>query len=307
MPNPRTSLNGLIFACMAASGDAELEALILASSIRTFAEEFSESPVWVLIPENESDISDATREKLISLKVRLVPFKISQDISEFPLAGKVFASATAESLASGRRELLVWMDSDSIIISNPKELLLRDGKNLGCRPVDHTLIGSSYDEPKDAFWESIYRNCSVRDDDLFPMTATVDENRIRPYFNAGFLVVRPERGLLRLWCDNFIRLYRRPCFEETYRKSHLHFIFFHQAILAGSILSSLVREEIQVLSHRINYPLQMHAAYPADHRPEHVNDLVTCRYDVLFKDPNWKRTISIKDPLKSWLEQLGIS
>jgi hypothetical protein len=135
------------------------------------------------------------------------------------------------------------------------------------------------------------------------MTATVDENRIRPYFNAGFLVVRPERGLLQLWRDSFFGLYDRPCFEEIFRKSDLHLIFFHQAILAGSVLSSMAREQIQILSHLINYPMHMHAAYPADRRPGQMNDLITCRYDILFQDPSWMRVISINDPLKSWLDE----
>jgi hypothetical protein len=298
----------LIFAFMAASGSSELEALILAGSIRAFAGEFSDNPIWALLPETKEKLSEVIRGKLISLNARLIPFRIDQAASEFPFARKVFASAAAESLAHGQTDFLVWMDSDSIVVGDPKKLLLRDGKNLGCRPVDHTLIGSPYDKPIDSFWELVYRNCSVLEGRVFPMTATVDENRIRPYFNAGLLVVRPERGLLQLWRDYFHSLYHETCFEEFYQQNALYRIFFHQAVLAGTVLSSMDRQEIQELSHLINYPLHMHAEYPADRRPEYMNELITCRYDVFFEDPNWREIFPVKEPLKSWLtEQLRIT
>ena len=140
-------------------------------------------------------------------------------MSEFPFAVKVFAAAAAESLARGQADYLAWMDSDSIVVSEPKALLLSDGKDLGYRPVDHTLIGSPYDAPIDRFWESIYRHCGVPESRgfPFPMVTSVDERRIRPYFNAGLLVVRPERGLLQSWRERFHRLYGEACFEGRCR------------------------------------------------------------------------------------------
>jgi len=293
-------MKNLIFAFLAASGSSELQAWILAGSIRAFAGEFSDSPVWALLPEGEKSISEASRAKLASLNARLVPFGIDRSALGFPFAGKVYASAAAEALAHGQTDLLVWMDSDSIVISDPKKLLLQEGKNLGYRPVDHTLIGSPYNEPIDSFWELIYRCCNVPEGRLFPMTATVDENVIRPYFNAGMLVVRPERGLLRSWCDNF-GLWRESCFEQFYRGSVLYRIFLHQAALAGTILASMGRQEMQELSYLINYPLHMHAQYPAGRRPKYMNELITCRYDVFFEDPNWREVFPVKEPLKSWL------
>ena len=292
---------GLIFAFMAAPGRSESQALVLADSVRTFAGEFSNSPIWILIPETEESISEKTREELASLNARLVPFGIDPAAREFPFAAKVFASAAAESLARGQTDLLVWMDSGSIVINAPKGLLLENGKNLGYRPVDHTLIGSPYDEPIDSFWELIYRKCHVPQDRLFPMTAVVDENRIRPYFNAGLLVVRPERGLLQLWRDNFDRLYREACFEELYQREVLYKIFIHQAVLAGTILASTGQQELQELGHLINYPLHMHAEYPAGRRPAYMDELVTCRYEAFFQKPDWRKTIAIKEPLKGWL------
>jgi hypothetical protein len=131
MPNPSTPTGRLVFACMAASGRSEIETLTLAGSIRAFAEEFSNNPIWVLIPETADRISEAIRERLLSLDARLIPFEIDQAALEFPFAAKVYAAAAAEPLARGQTDFLAWMDSDSIVIRSPRQLLLQEGKNLG--------------------------------------------------------------------------------------------------------------------------------------------------------------------------------
>ncbi len=294
-------MNRLIFAFMAATGRSAAQALILTRSIRAFAGEFSDNPIWVLTPQSEDRLSREAREKLVSLDARVTAFRIDQSAWRFPFAGKVIAAAAAESLAWGQADFLAWMDSRSIVINQPDGLLLGDGKSLGYRPVDHTLIGSPYGSPVDPFWASIYRRCGVPEGRLFPMTTSVDEQSIRPYFNAGLLVVRPGGGLLQQWRDSFSRLYRQSCYKEYYERDVLYQIFIHQAVLAGAILSALGRQELQQLSHLINYPLHMHAQYPAERRPNCMNDLISCRYEAFFDDPGWSEALEVEEPLKGWL------
>ncbi|MCK4897861.1 MAG: hypothetical protein KAS38_03755, partial [Anaerolineales bacterium] len=182
----------IIFACIGAPGKKEIQALNLVRSIRTFAGGLSMSPIWILIPDGLGEFSIEGQAEFSNLNATMISFHIEESILNFPFAAKVFASASAESTAEGRTALLSWMDTDSIVIQEPVELLLQPEKQLGYRPVDHTLIGSTYVEPIDSFWEMIYNDCHVERDRIFPMTASADENVIRPYFNAGMLVVRPE-------------------------------------------------------------------------------------------------------------------
>ena len=195
------------------------------------------SPIWILIPDGLGEFSIEGQAEFSSLNATMISFHIEESTLNFPFAAKVFASASAESSAEGRTALLAWMDTDSIVIQEPVELLLQSEKQLGYRPVDHTLIGSTYAEPIDSFWEMIYNDCHVERDRIFPMTASADENVIRPYFNAGMLVVRPEVGLMQAWRDNFKRIYKTPHYEDFYQQNVLYEIFIHQAILAGTVLS----------------------------------------------------------------------
>ena len=291
----------IIFACMTSPGERAKEALLLARSIRTYAGCLASKPIWVLIPETEDKLAPQFEADFDSINVRLIPFALSEEARAFPFAAKTFAAASAEALAEDKTAILVWMDRDSVVLQEPLALRLPQGKVLGYRPVDHTLIGSPYDSPVDEFWDLVYKLCDVPAEKLFPMIASVDQKRIRPYFNAGMLVVRPERKLLRSWGENFARYYLAASFEPFYNQDILYRIFIHQAILAGTILSRSDQGELHQLPHLINYPLHMHSSYPADRRPARMNDLVTCRCDTFFYDPSLEADVAIDEPLKSWL------
>jgi hypothetical protein len=292
----------LIFAASAATRRSGQEAIILAQSIRTFAGRFADCPVWVLIPDSKHGIEVKNQRQLLELESQVIAFPIEERVLDFPLASKVVAAAAAEQLADGEGEILAWMDVDSLVIDEPDLMVLDQGTKLGYRPVDHTLIGSRYDEPVDPFWNLIYRFCRVSEDRLFPMTTTVDQVVIRPYFNAGLLVTRPELGLLRRWRDSFLDFYREPVWDKFFEESVLYRIFLHQAILAGVILTTVDHDEIIELSSRLNYPLHMHLQYPPSARAKSVDDLVSCRYDILLKDPEWQSKIPVGERFYRWLE-----
>lgn len=296
-------MHSLIFAFLYPE-QAPWQATILAGSIRRFGGALAASPVWTLVPDlaavdSPADLS--TNTDLHSLDVRPIPFPIDAPALAFPLAAKVYAAAAAEAAATDQAGCLVWMDVDSIVVNEPKALLLEDNSVLGYRPVDHTLIGSLYDDPIDGFWRLIYEACDISEEDVFPMKSSVDEKWLRPYFNAGMLVARPGGGLLQRWRDNFDRLYRQPVFDPFYGQNILCKIFMHQAVLAGTVLALTNKASLQELPYLVNYPLHMHGDYPGHRRPERLNDVITCRYDTFFDDPAWESAIPIDEPLKSWL------
>ncbi len=193
----------------------------------------------------------------------------------------MYAAAEAEERAGARSSLLVWMGEDTLIVQSPTAFLLSDNASLGCRPVHHSRVGSVYDRPPDDFWSLIYRHCGVSQEHIFPMETCTRDNVIRPYFNAGLLVVRPERRLLAAWRERFEVLYRHPDFEPFYQRDAAYRIFMHQAVLAGTALNALREEELLVLPETCNYPLHLHGEYPQEYRPATLDGLMTCRYEVL--------------------------
>lgn len=285
------------------SKSSETNVLLLAESIRAFAGSLSQAPIWCFTPESEKQLSTTVKEKLLAQNVTLISFEIDYEILRFPFAGEVLATALAESKACGQTNFLAWLDANTIVLQEPKDFLLQDDINLGFRPVHHTLVGSRYDEPLDAFWTLIYHYCNVPEDRIFPMTTHVDETRIRPYFNAGLLVTRPEKHLLGAWRDTFFKVYQEPSLHEFYQQDERYKVFIHQAVLSGVILSTLATDEIKELPPKYNYPLHLHAQDVTDHRPSCLEELVTFRHEGFYRDPGWIKKMPAKEPLKEWIAE----
>ena len=298
-------MKDLIFAFMLGTGESEKDALRLARSIRTFGGAFCFNPIWMFSHKEEQDLTEGTRQALFSIGARLITIDIDLELAKFPFYSYVSMAGIAESMAQGNARFLVLMATDTLILQTPSIFLLPAGKSLGACPVHLKLLGSGRDEPIADFWKLIYRECQVNTENIFAFQSTVDDELIRAYFNAGLLVVRPERGLLRGWQANFERVYRLPEFEMFYQQSELYSIFMHQAVLAGSILSALGEEDFQQFSLDVNYPLHLHERVAADRRPKDLNQLVTCRYedyDEFLGSENLDKLIGVDASLKQWLQ-----
>lgn len=282
---------------------SEINALLLVESIRTFAGSLSRAPIWLFTPEYGEQLSEVVIKRLLALNVALEPFEVDAEVVQFPFTGDVYAAALAESMARGRTALLAWLNSNTIVLQEPEDLLLQEGKSLGYRPVHHINIGSRYDKPLDHFWARIYSRCKVPEDRVFPMKTHVDGLIVRPYFNAGFHVTRPEGNLLREWRDVFLKVYKEPDFQELYQRDELYKIFIHQAVFSGVILSTLATDEIQELPSRYNYPLHLHSEDVTEYRPSSMEELITIRHEGFYKDPEWIKKMPAKEPLKKWITE----
>ncbi|NIO37872.1 hypothetical protein GTO27_09240 [Candidatus Bathyarchaeota archaeon] len=297
-------LDRLIFASSLLPDKAsERRFLLLVESIRSFAESLSQAPIWCFTLGDERDLSETARDRLSALNTTFIHFETETEIPRFPFMWKALLSAQAESIAQGKTDVIVWLDTDTIVLQEPKRFLLQDGKSLGCRPVHHTIIGSRYDDPLNLFWTQIYRYCRVPENRIFPMTPHVEGNRIRPYFNAGLLAVRPEKRLLQVWRDNFLEIYKATEFQELYEEDKRYTVFMHQAVLAGTILSALQTNEIEELPPTYNYPLHLYWEDITDHRPSTLEELITFRYEDFFESLEWREKIPAKEQFKQWIAE----
>jgi hypothetical protein len=191
----------------------------------------------------------------------------------------VYAAAIAEADACGRTQILAWLDTDTIIWREPDLFLLESSINLGYRPVMHRLIGSLWEAEPDPFWSRVYMQLGVTEKDLFPMETAVEHARIRPYVNAGLLVVRPQAGLLRRWPEAFERLFGDPVLIEMCRMDSYKHLFLHQAALAGVALRAIGRDGMRDLPEQVNYSLNLHVRDGRRVTEHDLETMVTMRYD----------------------------
>jgi hypothetical protein len=253
----------MAFACLAGSEAEARHALLLAQSLRAFGGGLARSPVMALLPLGGA-LPPELEAEMRAARISPVPFALPAALDDVPLAQRAAGAAQAEAAVQQTASLLVWLDSDTLILREPVGLKIPAEARIGCRPVDLRLIGSPWDEAPDALWQAIYAGCGVDGARLFPVWPTVDGQPIRAYFNAGCLVVRPEVRLLRRWLAGILSLAGAEPFRSLSGRERL---FFHQAVLAGTLLATLEREEIAELPPSVNYPLHLHDRVPDDRRP----------------------------------------
>ena len=295
------TMNQIIFA-FASDGTAP-ETFILVESIRKFAGVFSDSPIWMMTTKSEEEIPIKFRSQLKMFNVEIIKVDLDAEDLKFPFTSFVSSAAKAESLAKKQTEFLVWLGSNSLIINEPQEFILKDKVKLGCRPVHHTLIGSLYYQPIDKFWELIYKRCKVPEDRIFPMQTHVDGNILRPYFNSGFLIVRPENGFLGTWWQRYRKMYNNPDFKVFYEKDDLYLIFVHQAVLSAEILTNFEKDELEILPFSYCYPINLFEESLPEFKPKSTEELVTARYylEKLLTQEGFEK-IPFHEPLKRWLK-----
>jgi hypothetical protein len=136
------------------------------------------------------------------------------------------------------------------------------------------------------------------------MVTPADQETIRAYFNAGLLVVRPERGILRKWAESFQLLYNDSALVEMCDTDVTEKIFLHQTALVGAVLNNLKRPEMTELPERYNYPIFFEQQYDAAREFGSIEDVVTLRYDVYFRnpDPEWHRKLKGPSDRVTWLK-----
>lgn len=271
-----------MFAFMPAYGEDERQVLYLVNSIRMNAGSFASAPVLAAFPQDKP-LSSRAEQILSDLNAEIIPFHLPKRYRSFPYAAKVYAAAAAESAVSNGR--LVWMDSDTMVLSPPDEITSpKTSKTCLCR-VHLKNISSPADGPPHPFWQAIYDFCKVPADRLMPLQTIMDSVEIYPQFNAGLLSLSAEKGLLSCWLENFLSLEQSSLFEPYFTQNYLYRIYFHQAVLAGTILSLCSVDEIDLLPDRYNFPIFLHQKYPV--KPASV---ITCRYGSLdfFERVGWQ-------------------
>lgn len=299
------SFNGyrrIVFTAALSPGSRGTSALLLAESIRAFAGRLSESPIWLFVTPNADSLLYDVEDRLLALDTELIPFKVDREASKFFFLPEVVAAAEAEAKAEGLADTLVWLGTNTMVLREPVDFNLPGVKSIGYRPVHITNVGSRIDTPLDAFWSLIYHRCGVPSNHIFPMKTHVDGNTVRPYFNAGHLAVRAERGLMRKWRDAFISLYKFPEFERFYAEGKYR-IFMHQAVLSGVILANFHPDELLELPPTYNYPIHLHEEDVTRRRPSCIEELVTVRHEGFYDELDWEKKMPAGETLKKWMRE----
>ncbi|HLL76604.1 MAG TPA: hypothetical protein VK421_15225 [Pyrinomonadaceae bacterium] len=296
-------------------GALEAQTLLLFDSIRRYAGRFSGCQLYALSPRPGNPISAGGRRRLDELGAEYVDEPLNTECPEYGTANRVAAGAHVE--GTRRHEILVILDSDTLFLREPSELLLAPGVDVAVRPVDVKGISSTGPaDPCDLYWRELCRRGGA-DYGRLPWTDSfVDRRRIKAHYNGGLVAVRGGLGILTRCAQIFFESVRRGLRPNSDRGSFragagwvqpaaANMWGSGQAALAVAIWNTTSR--VRELPPTYNYPLHQHDGVDRALARKVFPRLVHVHYhwlfapDALASNPLFGRRGPLSAAQKDWL------
>jgi hypothetical protein len=275
--------------CTEGGGQLEKESLLMVESFRKFAGSFQNSQIYSFQVRENSDVSQETIDKLAAMDVKHQKVVLNTKYPNYPLANKPLLCAYAEQMIDA--DILVFLDSDLVFFSEPKEFLLPAEYDVGIRPEHHKMIGSEgSSDPNEEYWIRLYGIAGVKNIDRF-VTTTVDQQKIRAFWNSGVVAVRRKLGIFTAWKNTIEQL-----LEEGTGINQENW-YYEQSALSATICA--MTDKVFNFSVGYNYPVHSHNSMPATERLSQFEEMV-CIHDHLFRprkeqyrERTWVKTLKM--------------
>jgi hypothetical protein len=271
-------------------GALEVQTLRLFESLRRFGGRLSHCPAYAVAPRPGPRIDGDARNALHELGVHYIEGHFNRDCAEYGSANRVAAAAHVE--ANFAHEILVVLDSDTVFLREPTELLLHDDVDAAVRPTDLKGICTEGEpDPCDLYWQKL---CSLAGIDYasIPWTCTtVDGVRIKASYNGGLVVTRSRIGMLQHWAEIFFSSARAglaPRLDTPRFRAGVGWVESdvgrwwgsNQAALSLALWSRTDR--VVELPETYNYPLHFHGHAHRSESARDADDWVHVHYHWLF-------------------------
>jgi hypothetical protein len=291
--------------CTEGGGQLEQESLLMVESFRRFAGSFKGAQIYSFQVRENSDVSQETIDKLAAMDVKHQKIVLNTKYPNYPLANKPLLSAYAEQSIDA--DILVFLDSDLVFFSEPKEFRLPPGYDVGIRPEHHKMIGSEgVSDPNEKYWMRLYGIAGVKVLDRF-VTTTVDQQKIRAFWNSGVVAVRRKSGIFTAWKNTIEQL-----LEEGTGITKENW-YYEQSALSATICALTSPDKVFNFTVGYNYPIHSHNAMPLTERLGSFEEIV-CIHDHLFrprkeqyrertwlKTLKWLKAFNFSTPKYQWL------
>ena len=293
-------------------GVLETQALILFESIRRYAGRFKDCSLYALSPRAGYEISSRARYRLEQLNVTYIDKTLNTECPEYGSANRVAAAAHVE--IAYPHETFVILDSDTLFLREPGELVLHEAVDVLVRPVDlKGMCTSGSQDPADQYWRDLCHCCGVNYDELPWTQSFVDQRRIRASYNGGLVIARGNLGVLERWGDFFFASIRKkltPYKKPWPIRSGVSWVDpkasklwgSNQAALSLAIWSSTRR--VVELPPTYNYPLHLHNQIAPAIVDKVFPNLVHVHYHWLLEEdtnPLFQQSGPLSSEQQEWL------
>jgi hypothetical protein len=273
--------------------------MLLCRSIRRYAGQYRNAPIYTFQPRRGTAISNDTLAVLNELGVVHDTRPLNVEFHSYAIANKILCCAWAEE--NLRHDTLVFLDSDTIITGEPSDLDLPPGVDGAARPCNKWEGGVSSTgpgDPNESYWQRVYAICGLKTESF--VESVVDRKRVRAYFSSGLVAVRRDARLFARWREDFFRLVQAGHIPEARRTRQMD-----EISLAATFGRAFDR--VRVLDWRYNYLLYRRPELGSPAREAQLEELIHVHYRFWFNQPGYLRQIqpsfNLSSKVLQWLDR----
>ncbi|HFC30682.1 MAG TPA: hypothetical protein ENJ44_06545, partial [Oceanospirillales bacterium] len=228
----------------------QLKLLIL--SVEQFVMPHMRVKIIACCPRKGKGVTKPFIDFLSQHNVDYIDEPLNEKYAYFPLCNGIFASDYVARTYKNINALLL-VDTDTLFF-NPISMDLLNASNIHMRPVDNKGIGSLGDkDPNNDFWNRVFDFFNISPA-YKKITTTVSQEKIRPYYNSGFVLVNKGIDFMQQWKQDFIKLMDSDIRTAASSSRHLvDYGFIEQMVL--SVSSEKMNPQTLILPETYNYPI----------------------------------------------------
>lgn len=255
-------------------GSLEKKSLLFARSLRKFGGALADADIHSFAPRAGRDVSSATKTRFQNVGVVHHHFPLNVRFAKFPYANKPLTMAYAERELD--HDILVFCDSDQLVLGEPKAVMDCTDTAIKLRPVDLKGIGArDEDDEEFSYWRRLYEICGTNVPQHF-VESTVDNQQLLPYWNAGFIPIRRNAGLAAIWSRNYTKVMEEGLAPKAGA------LYEEQSCLAATLVAEGV--QVESLPNSYNYPIQFQEQLIDKYRIDDFAQFTTIHYHRIFDD-----------------------
>ena len=196
--------NSITFVCCIEYGVLENQTLLMLQSFRQYAGRLQNSRILAVQPRFGASLNAHTVKMLEKLSVELIIDYKNNPYTWFNYANKIAAVTIAQSLAT--TDLIAWLDSDTLIASEPTELVLDSDVDFAARceflpPAVHS--NHLEDVP---YWYALCQLFGIKYADIPELECDHRKIQLKMFFNSGVFVWRRETNFSSEYYNAFVKL-----------------------------------------------------------------------------------------------------
>ena len=287
-------MNNIAIILIIEAGDLEQKVMLAVDSIRRIQHRYTVD-IMVVKPRKGPPIGKKTLDFLRQKETIFIDKQLNIHYRFYPFANKIFVWDYVPTNYSESYDLLIFLDSDTILLSPIESILDYPDYEIAVKPdEDYRRYGWKVGTKGHWIWHWIYEKLDIQK--TWTVTAGVGGHEINAYFNAGVVICEPRTQLFQNLRDNFIQLSKS---KEFFRLTGENLFFFEQMVFSATLMKLYSKEQVQLLDNSFNYPLNHHNR--TTEKIDNLAEIKILHYHDCFYNLDWTSHMKMNSVTESWI------